>query len=145
MLLLEPYAHVTTGDSDTETGGSGSHVAEDFRGLTKRGTRSHPPQQKPWLGFRRMTCRPWVAHKVAWEVGQSYWHRATYLLVPDSSMVGAWLWPQFLANIWKQELEEILQEYWVLAKEMEEKSAKERHGRKVTDIFTWLQCYGTYL
>ena len=33
------------------------------------------------------------------------------LLVPDSSMVGAWQWPQFrqslVANIWKQEFEEM--------------------------------------
>ena len=46
------------------------------------------------------------------------------------------------------EMGELLPEFWVGPKEAEGESGKEkrvRQGRKDTDIFTWLQCFGTYI
>lgn len=46
------------------------------------------------------------------------------------------------------EMGELLPESWVGPKEQEAESVKERRarqGRKVTDIFTWVQCFGTYV
>jgi hypothetical protein len=43
---------------------------------------------------------------------------------------------------------ELLPEFWAVSKEEESNmraDTKLRRSRKVTDIFTWLQCYGTYV
>ena len=44
---------------------------------------------------------------------------------------------------------ELLPEFWVSSKTEDDAGAKRgaqtRRTRKVTDIFTWLQCYGTYV
>ena len=43
---------------------------------------------------------------------------------------------------------ELLPEFWALSKEDDGNmrgEAKVRRSRKVTDIFTWLQCFGTYV
>ena len=46
------------------------------------------------------------------------------------------------------EMGELLPEFWVRPKEAEGESGKEKRVRQVrkdTDIFTWLQCFGTYV
>ena len=46
------------------------------------------------------------------------------------------------------EMGELLPEFWVGPKEVEGEPGKEkwlRQGRKVTEIFAWLQCFGTYV
>ena len=45
------------------------------------------------------------------------------------------------------EMGELLPEFWASVREDEEakKEGKVRRSRKVTDIFTWLQCFGTYV
>ncbi len=46
------------------------------------------------------------------------------------------------------EMGELLPEFWVGPKEAEGDVGKEKRGRqsrKVTDVFTWLQCFGTYV
>ena len=53
-------------------------------------------------------------------------------------------------KIWKGEyvdMGELLPEFWVDAREQSDvrREVRPRQGRKVTDIFTWLQCYSTYV
>lgn len=44
------------------------------------------------------------------------------------------------------EMGELLPEFWATLKETEgEKERRNRQGRKVTDIYTWLQCYAAYV
>ncbi len=41
------------------------------------------------------------------------------------------------------EMGELLPEFWTAKEEVERKDQRPRQGRKVTEIFTWLQCYGS--
>ncbi len=45
------------------------------------------------------------------------------------------------------EMGELLPEFWSGPKEGESdgKERRVRHNQKVTDIFTWLQCYGSFV
>jgi hypothetical protein len=40
---------------------------------------------------------------------------------------------------------ELLPEFWAGAKESNEEGRKARHSKKVTEICTWVQCFGTYV
>ena len=40
---------------------------------------------------------------------------------------------------------ELLPEFWSGSKDEEGKEGKARRGRKVTEVFTWLQCFGSYV
>ena len=40
---------------------------------------------------------------------------------------------------------ELLPEFWAVSREEDSNMKTDARSRKVTDIFTWLQCYGTYV